>query len=209
MGNCAGLLRFLQTLRLIYINHSYAKFISPVVQIYLAVLAIANSFLENCVWLRVAWQKLDEYETKLNNKTECRIFPYKWVLAHSRKLSAKIMTWKFMQIMSNLNWHLIQSLDWLLFWRSNYIMICFSSPERDYLLSKGDMTLEKGLRSQHSKDFQLHDSLRSPTSSKWTTNNFCWHVIDIDVIILCINLIREPKWFKLTTCDWIRRISMK
>ena len=30
------------------------------------------------------------------------------------------------------------------------------SPERDYLLSKGDMTLEKGLRSQHSKDVQLH-----------------------------------------------------
>ena len=28
------------------------------------------------------------------------------------------------------------------------------------------MTLEKGLRSQHSKDFQLHDSLGSPTNSK-------------------------------------------
>ena len=38
-------------------------------------------------------------------------------------------------------------------------MICFGSPERDDLLSKGDMTLEKGLRSQHSKDIQLHDSL--------------------------------------------------
>ena len=34
-------------------------------------------------------------------------------------------------------------------------MICFGSPERDYSLSKGDMTLEKGLRSQHSKDVQL------------------------------------------------------
>ena len=38
-------------------------------------------------------------------------------------------------------------------------MIRFGSPERDYSLSKGGMTLEKGLRSQHSKDVQLHDSL--------------------------------------------------
>ena len=37
------------------------------------------------------------------------------------------------------------------------IMIRFVSPERDYSLSKGGMTLEKGLRSQHSKDVQLHD----------------------------------------------------
>ena len=57
------------------------------------------------------------------------------------------------------------SLDWLLFWRSNFIMIRSGSPERDYSLSKGDMTLEKGLRSQHSKDVQLYDSLGSPTSS--------------------------------------------
>ena len=35
-------------------------------------------------------------------------------------------------------------------------MIRFGSLERDYSLSKGDMTLEKGLRSQHSKDVQLH-----------------------------------------------------
>ena len=35
-------------------------------------------------------------------------------------------------------------------------MIRFGSPERDYSLFKGDMTLEKGLRSQHSKDVQLH-----------------------------------------------------
>ena len=47
VGNCAGLLRFLQVLRIIYIDDSYAKFISPVVQIHLAVLAIANSFTEN------------------------------------------------------------------------------------------------------------------------------------------------------------------
>ena len=55
-------------------------------------------------------------------------------------------------------------------------MIRFGSPERDYSLSKGDVTLEKGLRSQHNKDVQLHDSLGSPTSSKRTSQNFCWHV---------------------------------
>jgi len=33
-----------------------------------------------------------------------------------------------------------------------FIMIRFGSLERDYSLSKGDMTLEKGLRSQHGKD---------------------------------------------------------
>ena len=37
VGNCAGLLRFLQVLGIICIDDSYAKFISPVVQIYLAV----------------------------------------------------------------------------------------------------------------------------------------------------------------------------
>ena len=36
-------------------------------------------------------------------------------------------------------------------------MIRFGSLERDYLLSKGDMTLEKGLRSQHGEDVQLHN----------------------------------------------------
>ena len=53
------------------------------------------------------------------------------------------------------------------------IMIRFGSPERDYSLFKGGMTLEKGLRSQHSKDVQLHDSLGWPTSSKRTSYNFC------------------------------------
>ena len=51
-----------------------------------------------------------------------------------------------------------------LFWQSNFIMIRFGSPERDYSLFKGGMTLKKGLRSQHRKDVQLHDSLGSPTS---------------------------------------------
>jgi len=41
-------------------------------------------------------------------------------------------------------------------------MIHFGSLKRDYSLSKEDMTLEKGLRSQHGKDVQLHNSLRSP-----------------------------------------------
>ena len=64
------------------------------------------------------------------------------------------------------------ALDWLLFWRSNFIMIHFGSPERDYSLPNRDTTLEKGLRSQHSKDVQLHDSLGSPTSSKQTSQHF-------------------------------------
>jgi len=33
-----------------------------------------------------------------------------------------------------------------------FIMIRFGSLERDYALSKEDMTLEKGLRSQHGRD---------------------------------------------------------
>ena len=43
--------------------------------------------------------------------------------------------------------------------QSHLGMIRFSSFERDYSLSKGDMTLEKGLSSQHGKDVQqLHSS---------------------------------------------------
>ena len=128
MGNCGGLSRFLEVQRIICIDDSYAKCISPVVQIYLAVLAIANSFTENCVWLRVAWHELNEHETELNNKTECRIFPYKrvslkkysycdsvknvaWIFLHEmlkgRTFSEVIRTWKFMQLMCNVNWRLI------------------------------------------------------------------------------------------------------
>ena len=64
VGNCAGLLTnqcSYQVLRKIRIDDSLAKFISLEVQIYLAVLAIANSFRKLC----------------LNSKTECRIFPHK------------------------------------------------------------------------------------------------------------------------------------
>ena len=40
-------------------------------------------------------------------------------------------------------------------------MVRFGSLERDYSLSKGDMTLEKVLRSRHEKDVQLHNLLGS------------------------------------------------
>ena len=53
----------------------------------------------------------------------------------------------------------------LLLWLSHFIMIRFGSLEKDYLLFKGDMTLEKDLRSQYGKDVQLHDSLGSPRSA--------------------------------------------
>jgi len=43
-----------------------------------------------------------------------------------------------------------------------FVMIPFGSLERDYSFCKGDMTLEKGLRSQHSKGVQLHNLLGSP-----------------------------------------------
>ena len=45
-------------------------------------------------------------------------------------------------------------------------MIRFGSLKRDYYLSKGDMTLEMGLRQPQGKDVQLYDSLGSPTRSK-------------------------------------------
>ena len=59
------------------------------------------------------------------------------------------------------------------FYGDSLIMTRFGSPKRDYLPSKGDMTHGKGLRSQHSTDIQLRDSLGSPTSSKQTSYNFC------------------------------------
>ena len=48
---------------------------------YLAVFT-SPILIENCLTTKenpVAWQELDEYENKQNNKTECRIFPYKRV----------------------------------------------------------------------------------------------------------------------------------
>ena len=69
-----------------------------------------------------------------------------------------------MQIMWNVNWPLVG----LLFWREAtlsyfYSMISFGYLERDYSLSKGDITLGKVLSSQHGKDVQLHSSLGSLT----------------------------------------------
>ena len=64
----------------ICIDNSLAKFISLLVQIYLAVLAIANSFRKLCLTakeIQVARHELDEYETKINSERECLIFPYK------------------------------------------------------------------------------------------------------------------------------------
>ena len=70
-----------------------------------------------------------------------------------------------MQIMCDINWRLVG----LLFWQSHFIMIRFVSLERDYSLSKGDMT-QKGLRSQHGKDVHLHDSSdRSPAENELPT----------------------------------------
>jgi len=51
---------------------------------------------------------------------------------------------------------------WTVVFAKEFIMIRFGSLERDYSLSKEDMTLEKGLRSQHGKDSQLHNLLGSP-----------------------------------------------
>ena len=54
--NCMGKLKL--QLWIICIDNSYAKFISPVAHIYLAVLAIANAILlQNWVSLRVAWHE--------------------------------------------------------------------------------------------------------------------------------------------------------
>ena len=93
-------------------------------------------------------------------------------VAHSRKLSPKKHDLEvyanYVQCELTPHW-----TDCCFNWRSKFIMIRFGSPERDYSLPNRDTTLEKGLRSQHSKDVQLHDSLGSPTSSKRTPYVFC------------------------------------
>ena len=88
------------------------------------------------------------------------------------------------------------------------------------------MTLEKGLRSQHSKAVQLHDSRGSPRAVNElpAISASIYHVIAIscnpcekiwkiickqvlhECVDSCTSVILERKWFKLTTCDWIRRI---
>ena len=88
--------------------------------------------------------------------------------AHSWKLSAKNTTWKFVQIMCQLTPHWTDccfgkaTLSWFV-----------SALPKEIIRSPKEMTLEKGLRSQHSKDVQLPDSLGSPMSGKRTSYNFC------------------------------------
>ena len=63
-------------------------------------------------------------------------------------------------------------------------MICFGSLERDYSLSAGDMTLKKGLRSQHGKDVQLHNSL-GPLGSPRPVNELrttCTHNLRLPLV---------------------------
>ena len=74
-----------------------------------------------------------------------------------------------MQITWSVNWRLRPVV---LAW-SHFSTIRFDSLERYYSLSKGDMTLEKGLSSQHGKGVRLHSSLGSLTSSKRISYNFC------------------------------------
>jgi len=78
-----------------------------------------------------------------------------------------------------------------------FIMIRFGSLERDYLLSKGDMTLEKGLRLQHGKDVQLHNLLGSPRPENKLRTSFAsmYKVITISCKktskILCKQLLHQ------------------
>ena len=66
-------------------------------------------------------------------------------------------------------------------------MICFGSLERDYSLSTGDMTLKKGLRSQHGKDVQLHDSLGSPRPVNELRGTTCTHNLRLPLVRRILN----------------------
>ena len=74
-------------------------------------------------------------------------------------------------------------------------MICFGSLERDYSLSKGHMTLEKGLRSQHGKDVQLHNSRGSPRPVN-ELRTICASIFDV-IATGCKN--RQSR----TTCGYL------
>ena len=160
MGNCSGSSRFLQVQRIICIYDSYAKFISPVVQIYLAV--FGKLCLTACCVTRTrrVWN-----QTKQQNRMPHLPLSTTFFEKYSYRDSIKNVAWIFLHEMrkgSHTSHKLTAKntphMDWLLFWRSNFIMNRFGSPERDYSLSNGDM---------------MHDSLRSPTSSKRTSYNFC------------------------------------
>ena len=107
-----------------------------------------------------------------------------------------------MQIMWNVmtpRWAVVRGV---LAW-SHFSMIRFGSLERDYSLSKGDMTLEKGLSLQHGKDVQLHNSLGLLTSSKQISYNFVisviscnwkktWKILSQQVLRKCVD---SCAWF--------------
>jgi len=98
----------------------------------------------------------------------------------------------------------------------------FGSLERDYSLSKGDMTLEKGLRSQHRKDVQLHNllgslrlvnELRTISASVYsviviscnkTSTILCKQVLH-KCVDSCASFVNQN--IKLTTCNWLRILN--
>ena len=127
--------------------------------------------------------------TRTPNKTECLIFPYEQVpfkkyfsldsikicslsissrtalkIADSRKLSAKKHNFK---VYANMTPH------WTVVLAKRLYHDSFQLCRKRLFALQGDMTLEKGLRSQHGKGIQLHDSLGSPRRSKRTSYNFC------------------------------------
>ena len=72
-----------------HFDDSLAKFISLAVQIYLAVLAITNSFRKLCLTAKenhVVWHKLDKYKTKRNKTTKCVIFPNEFLFQNTPAL---------------------------------------------------------------------------------------------------------------------------
>ena len=73
-------------------------------------------------------------------------------------------------IVKNPNW---QEADQLTPRCLSWLVSALSKEITANSLSKGDMTLAKGLRSRHGKDVRLHYSLGSPTSSKPASHNFC------------------------------------
>ena len=91
-----------------------------------------------------------------------------------------------------------------------------------YSLSKGDVTLEKVLRSRHGKDVQLHNLLGSPrpVNELPTISASMYNVIAISCKktwkILCKQVFRtcvdscasflNQNGLNSQNCDWIRRI---
>ena len=122
------------------------------------------------------------YVTRTPNKTECVIiFPYEQVpfKKYSYLDSIKYLLEYFFKncvkdrrfsevIRKKHNFKVYANID-------TSFDCCFGEAtcRKRLFALQGDMTLEKGLRSQHGKDIQLHDSLGSPRRSKRTSYNFC------------------------------------